>query len=52
MHKATDDYASQSVQDTLEQLQIDPAVGLTDQEVKTRQARFGHNEISEQEPPL
>jgi len=52
LNKATDDYASQSVQDTLEQLQVDPAVGLTDQEVKTRQARFGYNEISEREEPL
>ena len=48
----TDDYASQSLTDTLTALEMDGEHGLDEREVEARQARFGYNEIEEKEEPL
>lgn len=50
--KRTDDYLDQPAGDTAEQLQVDPAVGLTGDEVQARLKQFGYNEITTGEEPL
>ena len=51
-HWKTDDYAQQSVADSLSRLDVDAARGLDDAAVRERVARFGYNEIREKEEPL
>jgi H+-transporting ATPase len=51
-NKRTDDYLGQAARDTAGQLQVDPAVGLTGNEVQARLQRFGYNEITSREEPL
>ncbi len=48
----TDDYARLTVAETLGQLEVEAAHGLSGQEVAKRLAYFGYNEISEKEEPL
>ncbi len=50
--KSTDDYARQSVEKTLQELQVDMEKGLGDEEARRRLARYGYNEIREKEEPL
>ena len=50
--RRTDDWASQMPEETLAELDSDPATGLPEAEVRERLARFGHNEIEEREEPL
>ncbi len=50
--KPTDDYARQSVEKTLQDLQIDMERGLSDDEAIQRLARYGHNEVKEKVEPL
>jgi H+-transporting ATPase len=50
--KRTDDYLGQTADETISQLQVDPAAGLSDSEVKLRLQRYGYNEVSEKEEPL
>jgi hypothetical protein len=52
MGTSTDDYARQAVADTLRQLDVAAALGLSAQQVRDRLARFGYNEIEETEEPL
>ncbi|TCK17747.1 H+-transporting ATPase [Thiogranum longum] len=52
MTQDTDTYAQQSVAETLKALDVDPAAGLTDAEVKQRLEKYGPNEIEEREEPL
>ncbi len=52
MTQDTDTYAQQSVTETLKALDVDPAAGLTDAEVKQRLEKYGPNEIEEREEPL
>jgi H+-transporting ATPase len=48
----TDDYARLTVDETLAQLEVKAASGLSSPEVAKRLAHFGYNEISEKEEPL
>jgi H+-transporting ATPase len=50
--KRTDDYARQTVKDTVGELRTDEARGLSADEAARRLARIGHNEIPEKEEPL
>jgi len=50
--KHTDDYRDQATRETVSQLQVDPAVGLTTSEVQARLQRYGYNAIEEKEEPL
>jgi len=50
--KKTDDYQGQAARDTAGQLQVDPAVGLTESEVEARRRQYGYNEINAGEEPL
>lgn len=50
--KHTDDYRDQTAGETVKQLQVDPAAGLADSEVRLRLQRHGYNEVSEKEEPL
>jgi len=52
MGKRTDDYAQQSTEDTVRELQTDREHGLDDVEAERRIGRFGYNEITEKEEPL
>jgi H+-transporting ATPase len=52
MTKQTDDYARQSIDDTLRELQTDRARGLSRTEAAARLGRIGYNEIAEKEEPL
>jgi H+-transporting ATPase len=47
-----DGYANQTVQETLAQLRVDSAQGLSSDEATERLARVGYNEINEREEPL
>ncbi|MCG6936689.1 MAG: plasma-membrane proton-efflux P-type ATPase [Gammaproteobacteria bacterium] len=50
--KHTDEYGTQTTNETVSQLQVDPAAGLSDSEVQLRQQRYGYNEIQEIEETL
>ena len=50
--KRTDDYVRQDVNETLANLEVDAARGLSDAEVRNRLTRYGYNEIEEKEEPL
>ena len=50
--KSTDSYARQAVDETLQDLHVDPARGLSSEEVARRLEKFGYNEIEEKEEPL
>ncbi len=50
--RRTDDYAQQSLSDTLGALQVDPQRGLSAEQVVERLRRYGPNEIQEKEEPL
>ncbi|HVC11960.1 MAG TPA: plasma-membrane proton-efflux P-type ATPase [Burkholderiales bacterium] len=52
MSSKTDDYARQSSAETLRRLEVSAERGLTEQQARERLARFGANEIQEQEEPL
>ena len=52
MSRATDDYAGQRVEQTLNELQTDAEKGLTEAEAESRHARYGYNELQEEEEPL
>ena len=52
MTKATDDYAGQTVDQTVGELQVDSARGLDSDEAASRIERFGYNEIREREESL
>ncbi len=52
MSRRTDDYAQQTIEDTLTSLHADPERGLSDGEAAKRLAQYGYNEISEKEEPL
>ncbi len=52
MTQDTDSYAQQSVNETLKALDVNPAGGLSDSEVKQRLEAYGPNEIEEREEPL
>lgn len=52
MTQDTDSYAQQSVTETLKALDVDPARGLSDNEVKQRLGTYGPNEIEEHEEAL
>jgi H+-transporting ATPase len=43
----TDDIAAKSIPDTLEQLHVDPSIGLTHGEVESRRREHGSNEVAE-----
>jgi len=43
----TDDYLGKSAQTTAQLLQVDPARGLSEDEVVQRQQRYGYNEIED-----
>jgi H+-transporting ATPase len=50
--KHTDDYFGQAAGETLNQLQVDPATGLTDAEAQARLQQYGYNEIQEKQETL
>jgi len=50
--RTAEDYAKQPVQETFEQLRVDPARGLSGAEAAVRLASYGYNEIEEHEEPL
>ncbi len=50
--KKTDDYAHESVEETLRGLHTDADRGLSSEEVHDRIVRYGYNEIAEKEEPL
>jgi len=50
--KKTDDYAGQTIADTLGQLGVTAEQGLAADEVATRLAQYGYNEMEEKEEPL
>ncbi|BCO09772.1 metal-transporting ATPase [Desulfolithobacter dissulfuricans] len=50
--KSTDEFAAQSSEQSLKELQTDAKNGLSSQEAARRLARYGYNEISEKEEPL
>ncbi len=52
MHKTSDEFARQPLATTIEMLGVDVRRGLSKDEVARRQARFGYNELKEQEEPL
>jgi H+-transporting ATPase len=52
MNKRTDDYARQSVEETIHELLTDSEHGLESAEVIKRIGRIGYNEIKEHEEPL
>jgi len=52
MSLSTDEYAKQTVADTLKQLGVDAGQGLSGPEAVRRQAQYGYNEIQEHEDPL
>jgi H+-transporting ATPase len=51
-NKSTDDYAKQTVEQTMAALGVDAQQGLTGAKAKDRVTRFGYNEIEEKEEPL
>ncbi len=52
MDRHTDDYAKQTVQETVTELRTDAGRGLTGEEAAQRLTRYGYNEIVEKEEPL
>ena len=52
MTQPTDDYVGKTAQATAQLLQVDPARGLSEDEVGKRQQRYGYNEIEEHEESL
>jgi H+-transporting ATPase len=52
MHVTTDDYAAQSIGETIRALDTDAEQGLQTAEVVRRREKFGYNEIIEQEESL
>ena len=50
--KQTDDYRGQAAVETLKQLQVGAAAGLSDSEAQSRLQRYGYNEVSEKEEPF
>lgn len=50
--KRTDDYAGRAVRETLSAFGVAADRGLSDAEVRDRQARYGYNEIQEREEAL
>ncbi len=52
MEQKSDAYARQPVSQTLHELEVDPATGLSAQQVAERLKRYGYNEIEEREEPL
>jgi H+-transporting ATPase len=50
--KHTDDYSAQAAGETVNQLQTDVALGLTDSEAQARLQQFGYNEIQEKQETL
>jgi H+-transporting ATPase len=50
--KSTDDYSGADATATAASLQVDPAQGLPDAEVKNRLQQYGYNEIREKEEAL
>jgi H+-transporting ATPase len=48
----TDVYGRQAARDTLSQMQVDPASGLSEDDVRVRLQQYGYNEIEEKEEPL
>lgn len=52
MTQATDEYAKQAMEATLESLGVDTRVGLSGAEVARRLTRYGYNEIEEKQESL
>jgi H+-transporting ATPase len=50
--KTSDDYQTQSIDDTLRELQVDINQGLDSEQVKKRLEQYGPNTISEKQEPL
>ena len=50
--RPSDDFSKQTAEETLAQLQVDAAQGLSTQQAAERIREFGHNEIDEREEPL
>ena len=50
--KTSDDFAKQSVDDSLDQLRVERTQGLSETEAAARIEQFGYNEIEEKEEPL
>jgi len=52
MPRLTDDYAGKKIKETLDQLGVSTAGGLSSDEARSRLQQFGYNEIKEREEPL
>ncbi len=52
MTKTTDEFASQTLEDTLQVLHTDAQQGLTESEAGQRLVKYGYNEIEEKSEPL
>ena len=52
LNKTSNDFAEQEASDSLKQLQVDMAQGLSESEAAARLAQYGPNEIEEHEEPL
>ncbi|HEB81442.1 MAG TPA: HAD family hydrolase [Gammaproteobacteria bacterium] len=52
MNRNTDDYRDQAVSETLQSLDVDQNIGLSDEEAGKRTEKYGYNEVEEKEEPL
>jgi len=52
MIRNSDDYASQTVGETLKEFEVKADTGLSDAEATLRIGRYGHNEVEEKEEPV